>query len=160
MRAIAAMFSTLPKQTNLERVDRRIVRQCARLRLDPVGVDRQHAVDARCVLNSQRPVTTHSGWQPSAATVSRSAWIPAPQVGSLAAKVSTIGGDRWGIDGGMGIRTQSVGKAQRRMALAGLPAGRIHREIMRRSACTKYAVCKTRARRQSALSDLIHELVR
>ena len=38
-------------------------------------------------------VTTESGWQPRAASVSKSACRPAPPVGSEAAKVRTIGGD-------------------------------------------------------------------
>ena len=38
------------------------------------------------------PVTTDRGWQPSAARVSTSACSPAPPVGSVAAKVRTIGG--------------------------------------------------------------------
>jgi hypothetical protein len=37
-------------------------------------------------------VITDSGWQPMLASVSRSAWMPAPPVGSDAAKLSTSGG--------------------------------------------------------------------
>jgi hypothetical protein len=39
-------------------------------------------------------VTTESGWQPRLARVKMSACSPAPPVGSEAANVSTIGGDR------------------------------------------------------------------
>lgn len=37
-------------------------------------------------------VTTDNGWHPKLASVSRSACIPAPPLGSLAAKLKTIGG--------------------------------------------------------------------
>jgi len=39
-----------------------------------------------------RAEITDRGWQPMLASVSRSAWIPAPPVGSEAAKLSTSGG--------------------------------------------------------------------
>ena len=44
-------------------------------------------------------VTTESAWQPKLVNVSTSAWMPAPPVGSVAAKVRTMGGaaiiDAW-----------------------------------------------------------------
>jgi len=52
-----------------------------------------------CTVNA---VMTDSGWHPMLASVSRSAWIPAPPVGSDAAKLSTSGGVSLGVKmGGM-----------------------------------------------------------
>jgi hypothetical protein len=48
-------------------------------------------------------VMTDSGWQPMLASVSRSAWMPAPPVGSDAEKQSTSGGV------GLGAKMEGMG---------------------------------------------------
>jgi rubredoxin len=52
-------------------------------------------------------VITESGWQPMLPSVRRSAWMPAPPVGSEAAKARTIGGSAGTVEAGMAARSGS-----------------------------------------------------
>jgi hypothetical protein len=80
------------EKTDLERRHRHVLEQRARLFLDAIGIDGENAATPT-VSWTVSAVITDNGWQPNADKVIRSACIPAPPDGSLAAKVRTIGGD-------------------------------------------------------------------
>jgi len=73
------------QHADLERVDRHVLEQAARLVGDPLGVEREDRLDA-AVSCTVIAVSTDSGWQPMLASVRMSAWMPAPPEGSDAAR--------------------------------------------------------------------------
>ena len=129
------------EHADLERVDRHVLEQAARLVGDPVGVDRAARLRRRAVSCTVSAVTTDSGWQPMLASVRRSACRPAPPDGSEAANVSTIGGKCGSAIGGHETRPQERMRGERVATMRRIllqrvaPVPRVLHERRRARAC-------------------------